>query len=195
MKKPSVPRADSVFVNLPFEPAYESIFVGIIVGLVTVGLLPRSVIELNENGTGRMERLFQLIKNCRCSVHDLSYPGKEFRYNMPFELGIAYSVCRNDPDAVILVFEKRKRDLLKILTDLRGVDPKTHGMDGEKALSATQATFVSLDRPDPEQVGLRIYRDIMKNLPKFRKGHQTIFNKWSFTLLVHTSKSWSDLAA
>jgi len=193
LKKISVQRADSVFLNIPFELAYEPIFVGFIVGLVTVGLVPRSVIELNENGTGRMERLFELMKGCRCSIHDLTYSGTEFRYNMPFELGIAYALSRNDPDAVILVFETAKRDLLKTLTDLRGFDPKVHEMDGHKALAATHATFISPNLPDPEEVGLLIYNDIMKNLPKFRKGHSTIFNKWSFSLLVHTAKSWSDM--
>ena len=60
MKKLSAQRERSVFLNLPFEKKYEPIFVGLIVGLVTVGLIPRSVVELHENGDGRMARLFQL---------------------------------------------------------------------------------------------------------------------------------------
>jgi hypothetical protein len=192
LKKLSAARVKSVFLNLPFEPAYEEIFVGLIVGLVTVGMVPRSVVELNENGDGRMERLFQLLKQCRCSVHDLSYRGEEFRYNMPFELGIAYALARNDKRAEMIVFEAEKRDLLKTLSDLRGFDPKIHEMNGEKALATIYASFASAELPDPDEVGRGIYKDIMGNLSKFRKGHPTIFNKRSFLLLVHTAKSWSD---
>jgi len=140
-----------------------------------------------------MERLFRLMQTCRCSIHDLSYTGTECRYNMPFELGIAYTLSRNDPDAVILVFEADKRNLLKTLTDLRGFDPKVHDMNGKKALAATHATFVSPSLSDPEEIGLLIYNNIVNDLSKFRKGHPTVFNKWSFSLLVHTAKSWSDI--
>lgn len=193
MKKRSAQRTDSVFLNLPFELDYEPIFVGFIVGLVTVGLVPRSVVELDENGDGRMERLFQLMKECRISIHDLSYRGSEFRYNMPFELGVAYALSKNDPDAVLLVFEAKKRNLLKTLTDLRHFDPKMHHMDGKKALATIYDSFVSPDLPDPEELGLWIYKEIVKNLPMFRKNHATIFNKRSFSLIVHSAKSWSSM--
>ncbi len=195
MKKRSVPRTDSVFLNLPFEPDYEPVFVGFIVGLVTVGLIPRSVVELDENGDGRMLRLFRLMKECRISIHDLSYRGAEFRYNMPFELGVAYALSRNNPDAIILVFEATKRDLLKTLTDLRHFDPKIHRMDGKKVLATIYDTFVSRDLPKPEDAGFTIYNYIVKNLPLFRKDQATIFNKRSFSLLVHSVKSWSGMLA
>jgi hypothetical protein len=193
LKKPSDQRTNSVFINLPFEPAYEAVLIGYIVGLVTVGLVPRSVVELNENAMGRMGRLFDLMKNCQHSIHDLSYSGSEFRYNMPFELGIAYALSRKDPDSVLIVFEAKKRDLLRILTDLRGFDPKVHEMDGRNALLAIYSCFAAPELRDPEEIGVLIYDDITKNLPKFRKGHPTIFNKRSFSSIVYAAKSWSDI--
>jgi len=99
LKKRSVLRTNSVFVNLPFDREYEEIFVGYVVGLITLGLEPRSVIELDETGEGRMGRLFRLMNKCGSSIHDLSYRGGEFRYNMPFELGVAYALSRSGGQA------------------------------------------------------------------------------------------------
>jgi hypothetical protein len=192
LKKLSAQRERSVFLNLPFEKKYESIFVGLIVGLVTVGLIPRSVVELHENGDGRMARLFQLMEECAISIHDLSYSGAELPYNMPFELGIAYALSARYPNSILLVFEAKKRDLLNILTDLRGFDPKLHHMRGEEVFQVIYSTFVSPDRADPEAVGLPIYRHLIKNLSEFRKGQKLIFNKRSFSLLVHSTKAWSN---
>jgi len=192
LKKLSAQLERSVFLNLPFEKKYEPIFVGLIVGLVTVGLIPRSVVELHENGDGRMARLFQLMEECSISIHDLSYSGMEFRYNMPFELGIAYALSVSRPNSILLVFEAKKRDLLKILTDLRGFDSKVHNMRGEDALQVIYGTFVSPDMVDPEAIGLPIYRHLIKNLSEFRKGQRLIFNKRSFSLLVHSTKAWAN---
>jgi len=112
---------------------------------------------------------------------------------MPFELGVAYALSRDNPDAVVLVFEATKRNLLKTLSDLRHFDPKIHGMNGKKALASIYDSFVSPDLPDPEELGFWIYKKAMKNLPMFRKKQRTIFNKRSFSLLVHSIKSWWDL--
>jgi hypothetical protein len=185
LKRRSAPDTNAVFLNLPFERNYEPIFVGFVVGLVTLGLVPRSVIELDEDGDGRMGRLFRLMQQCGASIHDLSYRGPEYRYNMPFELGVAYAITRYETGRTLLICEAAKRDLLKTLSDLRGFDPKTHGMDGKKALALIYDNFLSPSLSDPEALGLRIYKDVMANLPKFRKGHKDIFNKRSFLLLIY----------
>ncbi len=48
----------SVFLNVPFDKRYEPIFLGLVTGLVSLGLKPRSVIEIPDSGEGRMKRLF-----------------------------------------------------------------------------------------------------------------------------------------
>ena len=111
---------------------------------------------------------------------------------MPFELGVAYALARTDPKAEMIVFERTKRDLLKILSDLRGFDPKVRNMDGEKALATVYSSFASPDISDPEEIGKSIYATLEADLPQFRKGQSTIFNKRSFQLLVHTVKARVD---
>lgn len=39
---------------------------------------------------------------------------------------------------------------------------------------------------DAERRGKQIYKAIMRELPEFRDGHDTLFNKKSFLYLVYT---------
>jgi hypothetical protein len=181
----SASRTNSVFLNLPFDQEYESIFVGFVVGLVSLGLEPRSVLELDEDGDGRISRLFRLLQECGSSVHDISYRGPGLRYNMPFELGLAYALSRLRPSHRLVVFEAEKWDLLKTLSDLRGFDPKIHGMKGEKALAMIYECFSSPTIRDAEPRGKQIYKAIVHDLENFRDGRHTIFNKKSFLYLVY----------
>ena len=56
--------------------------------LVFLGQKPRCVLEIREQGDGRLARILDLIRACRISVHDLSRVTTPVRFNMPFEPGI-----------------------------------------------------------------------------------------------------------
>ena len=191
MKKRSALRPNSVFLNLPFDPEYEAIFVAYVIGLVTLGMEPRCILEVDEDGDGRMGRLYKLMQECGCSIHDISYRGSEFRYNMPFELGIAYALARTGPRRKLVIFEAKKRDLLKTLTDLRGFDPKVHSGQGNQALAIIYECFSSPSFGDSEEIGRDIYRRIVKLLPEFRDGRPTVFNRKSFQWLIHATAKFA----
>src|SRR5437773_1359790 len=84
----------NVFLNVPFDQRYEPIFVALICSLVSLGRNPRCVLEIPETGMGRLARILRLIRSCPVSIHDLSRVGLPVRFNMPFELGIAFTVAR-----------------------------------------------------------------------------------------------------
>ena len=81
-----------VFLNVPFDRAYESLFVALVGTLVFVRMRPRCVLEVRETGEGRLARIFELMRSCRVSIHDLTRAGTPSRFNMPFELGLAYAL-------------------------------------------------------------------------------------------------------
>ncbi len=190
MNKNSALRKD-VFLNLPFEADFEHILVAYVAGLVSLGFMPKSVLQLGEDGRGRMDRLYRLMQTCGSSIHDLSYAGPERRHNMPFELGIAYALAQKGSMEGIYVFESRKRDLLKTLSDLRGFDPKCHEMNPTKALQAIYDCFDSSVWHNSEEVGEKIYREVMANLAKFRRGRPSLFYKSCFLLLTEVTGSWA----
>lgn len=78
-----------VFLNVPYDTGYQPLFVTLVTSLVCLGQKPRSVIEIREQGDGRLRRIFDLMRACRVSIHDLSRVGRPARFNMPFELGLA----------------------------------------------------------------------------------------------------------
>jgi hypothetical protein len=66
--------AGSVFLNVPFDPRYQSLFVALIGGLTALGRKPHCVLEVPSTDH-RLKRISELMARCQASVHDLSYGG------------------------------------------------------------------------------------------------------------------------
>ncbi len=81
----SAPDPKSVFVNVPFDATYEPLFVTLVGTLVFLGQQPYCVLEVREKGDGRLNRILDLMRTCRMSVHDLRRTGTPVRLNMPFD--------------------------------------------------------------------------------------------------------------
>ena len=97
----------SVFLNVPFDAGYEGNFVALIASIIAVGRVPRCVLELPELGGGRLSRLFELLEQCRVSIHDLSRVNMPVRFNMPFELGLACALARYRKPHDYILMEKK----------------------------------------------------------------------------------------
>lgn len=120
-----------MFLNVPFDSRYSSLFIALVAGLTGMGRKPRCVLEVESSGPSRLERIFQLIAGCGASFHDLSrvtVSGSQRvpRFNMPFELGLAYSLFRSQGHR-FFVLEERPFRLQASLSDLNGYDPYVHG--------------------------------------------------------------------
>lgn len=63
----------SVFLNVPFDRAYEPFFVTLVSALISLGQTPRCVLEVRERGQGRLARIYELLRSCGVSIHDLIY--------------------------------------------------------------------------------------------------------------------------
>src|SRR6185436_12731262 len=109
---------DSVFLNVPFDAAYERMFVALISTTVAARLRPRCAVELPERGEGQLGRIMSLIESCPLSIHDFSRVGLPSRFNMPFELGIAVALQRRKDHQFILL-ESKLRRLERTLSDLK----------------------------------------------------------------------------
>ena len=125
-----------VFLNVPFDTAYEPIFIGLVAALVHLGKRPTTVLELGGGDAPRLDRLLEQISGTGFSVHDLSRVrlsgrgrGAVPRFNMPFELGLAVAVARlrkHEPTHAFALLESRPYRLQRSLSDMNGYDPKIH---------------------------------------------------------------------
>ncbi len=142
----------SVFINCPFDEAYEPILQAVAFCVVFMGFHPRLAPEEADNAKPRLKRILKLIKGSKYGIHDLSRsrpdPGTEFaRLNMPFELGLDFA-CRafargRCASKAILVLEHDSHDSKRALSDISGWDVSAHGSEYQKAVREVRRWLVA----------------------------------------------------
>jgi len=128
----------NVFINCPFDDEYKSLLRPLLFSLLYLGYIPRIALESSDSLQQRITKITALIEDSKFSIHDLSRSvapknRRRPRLNMPFEMGIDYG-CRLfkegcSKDKRCLILEKDKYTVLKIFSDLAGVDIEKHGND------------------------------------------------------------------
>lgn len=126
-----------IFINCPFDEEYRKLLRPLLFTIIYHGFSPRIASETFNSAQNRIEKICDLIKSSRYSIHDLSRckssrRNEFFRMNMPFEFGIDYCYfIFNNPDKKILFLEKNYHDYHKSISDLSGVDTKWHNNEPE----------------------------------------------------------------
>ena len=183
-----------VFINLPFDSDYEPLFLAMIAGLISLGLNPRSVVQIS-GSKDRLRRLVEIIQECPFSVHDLSRvqrsgkgPFRVPRFNMPFELGLAAAVSITASGAIRQwrVIEGVRHRVGHSCSDVDGYNAEIHG-------GTVRGMFESLSNifPDPPKAPLTDIIDmfwVYRRLRRFRKRlPRNIFAASPFKRLVLTA--------
>jgi hypothetical protein len=104
------------------------------------GLQPRLASDEVDSGRVRVEKIRDLVRSCRYSIHDISRmealaPGDDPRFNMPFELGLdlgcRYYGASRLRNKQCLILEKEPYRYQRVLSDISGNDIRAHGNDSE----------------------------------------------------------------
>ena len=179
----------SVFLNVPFDKGYEHLFVALIASIVSLGRKPRCVLEIAEQGQGRLPRIIEHLEGCRVSIHDLSRVGQPARFNMPFELGLAYALRRykSSPSPYFFILlEKVRNRLSRTLSDVAGHDPGIHRGRPLGIISCVLDALSTGENDPTSQQVYALWTKLMKaarNL-KLSEGRDTIFSRTLFKRLV-----------
>jgi hypothetical protein len=196
MSRPALRRdRANVFINVPFDGAYEKLFVALITAVVRLGREPHCALEVPDAGQGRLRRIVGLINACPVSLHDVSR--LRARHNMPFELRIAcgaqhFARQRHD----FFVFETERYRLQKTLSDLNIIDPYVHGGTVDGMLRSV-LSCLSTGGSDPSLSELRwLYTVVRTNLRPFMREHRTdsVFSRPMFKALVGLALAARDLS-
>lgn len=152
----------NVFINCPFDEIYiKDLLKPVLYTVVRNGLTPRLSLEVSDSGQVRLEKITDIIKGCKYSIHDLSIvksrKANDFaRMNMPFELGIDYGLRKSGLAPLhtkqFLILEATKYDYMKALSDINGFDIKVHGNSTEKmfdCLYSWCSETLRISRQDP----------------------------------------------
>jgi hypothetical protein len=142
---------NNVFINCPFDDEYNELLKPLLFSIIKLGFHPRVATERLDSGEVRLDKIIELILECKYSIHDLSRckSAKEneyARFNMPFELAIDYASKtfkkdRNCKDKIFLILEEEKYSVQKTLSDLSFSDTECHNGDPEKLVYKVRNWF------------------------------------------------------
>ena len=134
----------SVFINCPFDDAYQPLLYSIVFVINDMGFRPRCAKDESNAGKGRIEKIQDLIAECKYSIHDISRvdldPVNNLpRFNMPLELGLDLG-CKQYGKSyyrkkVILVLDTEQFRYQKYISDLAGRDSVAHHDSEEEVIN------------------------------------------------------------
>jgi hypothetical protein len=192
--------ARDVFLNCPYDARFAKLYIAYIAAICSFGLRPRTTLEI-PGGERRLDRIIQLIRTCRYSVHDL--PRIEIdlqrpathRFNMPFECGLTVMSAAMNPGLhTWFVFESRARRIQKSLSDLSGTDAYIHNGSVKGVLREIGNALVRPDGPTFQEM-LRVYRVLEGGLPSILKkiGARSPFEARAFTEMLQLARESAKL--
>jgi hypothetical protein len=160
----------SVFLNIPYDGAFENLYLAYIAGLSAFGLIPRATLEI-PTSQRRLERILELIQHCAYSIHDLSRVQLDRRaprvprFNMPFELGLAVAQDAGNRRETWYICETVPHRINKSLSDLNGTDVRIHRGTVRGVFGALCDIFLRKTRQPSAQDMYRLYLVLRRNLP------------------------------
>lgn len=141
----------NVFINCPFDSEYHSLLRPLLFTVVYLEFNPKIALERSDSGEQRIDKICELIRESKYSIHDLSRlrssrRGEFYRLNMPFELGIDFG-CRRFASNQLrgkrcLILEKGTYDYRKALSDISGMDIQDHENDPSKVVRVVRNWLV-----------------------------------------------------
>jgi hypothetical protein len=140
---PSARYARSVFINCPFDSKYKEVFEAVVFAVADCGFRPRCAQEIEDSSQVRMEKIFELIEDCKLGIHDISRTDLDAdtqlpRFNMPFELGLFLGAKRygdgEQKRKIGLILDRARHRYQAFLSDIAGQDIQDHQGDPKLAI-------------------------------------------------------------
>ncbi len=173
---PASPNA-SVFINCPFDERYQPIFEAVVFCVSACGFLPRCTKELTDAADVRIDNIYNLIRECNYSIHDISrtevvdQPYHLPRFNMPLELGIFLGAKRfggRSSQKRCLILDRAPHRYQRYISDIAGQDIRSHENSPRKAIRRVRDWLQSAPGKAAIPGGAMIwnkYRQFQRELP------------------------------
>ena len=147
----------SVFINCPFDAAYRKLFHAIIFTVHDCGCIARSALEMSDASQVRVNKILEIISQCRLGIHDISRTeldrkSKLPRFNMPLELGMFLGAKQYGDEIqrrkVCLVLDRSPYRYQRFCSDIAGQDIAAHNRKVPAAIAAVRDFLRSAKSPD-----------------------------------------------
>jgi hypothetical protein len=134
---------ESVFINCPFDQEYNSLFEAIIFTVHDCGFVARCAREVSDSSQVRIDKIFQIISDCKYGIHDISRTELDAinqlpRFNMPLELGFFLAAKRfggkQQKQKLCLILDTEQFRYQKFCSDIAGQDISAHGNNADRLI-------------------------------------------------------------
>ncbi|HXO28178.1 MAG TPA: hypothetical protein VOA80_12585 [Thermoanaerobaculia bacterium] len=124
-----------VFLNCPFDPEFQAIRDAITFAVFDCGFRPRSAMEVEDASQVRIDKIFDIIRDCKFGIHDISQTEADVqsglpRFNMPLELGMFLGAKRYGQDRqkrkMCLILDRERHRYQAFISDIAGQDLRSH---------------------------------------------------------------------
>ena len=166
-------RAAGVFINVPFDKRYKKLFDALVFAVHDCGFTARGAREQDDGSQVRLEKLFEIIRECRYGIHDLSRVTPDSRYrlprfNMPLELGIFLGAKRyggpSQARKSCLILDRDQYRYQIFCSDIGGQDIRAHKNDARTAVAGVRDWL----RTTSNRHGIRGAADMADRYVQFR---------------------------
>ena len=197
---PPLPDPIGVFLNIPYDEEFTSLYIAYIVGLCQLGFVPHLASEI-PGGDRRLSKIINLIQSCRYSIHDLSRvemrvaPTAVPRFNMPLELGMTITWQNLHPSHHSwFVWEAEPHRIQISTSDLNGTDANIHNGTPEGVFRELSSAFWRERMPSVPQI-LTVYGLVESTLDSIfmRNGTRNPYDRSVFMELCRLSSSLTTL--
>jgi hypothetical protein len=136
-------KSRSVFINCPFDDAYQPLLRAMCFTILACGFVPRCALDFSDSGDVRFEKIVTLVTECGFSVHDISRveldeTSQMPRFNMPLELGADLGLRMKGPPNLrrrkILILDAERHRYDQTLSDISGMDIEAHGGEPDRLI-------------------------------------------------------------
>jgi len=176
----------SVFLNVPFDDKYRSMFDALVFAVHDCGFVARSAFETDDATQVRLAKIFKIISSSKYGIHDISRTSvdgrhKLPRFNMPLELGLFMgakhfggSLHRQKRG---LVLDRDRYRYQIFCSDIAGQDIRAHNNRPSDAIRSVRNWL----RAGPDTAGKRLpgadyiyrrYRAFRRQLPRLCRHFQ-----------------------
>ncbi len=190
---------NNVFINCPFDANYKPLFDAMVFAVHDCGFIPRCALEEDDASEVRIDKIYNIIADCRYGIHDISRTELDRnsdlpRFNMPLELGIFLGAKRfgveEQKRKKCLVLDREQYRYQQFISDIAGQDIQAHNDKSQEVITQVRNWLRTASRRETIPGGniiWRRYRDFRRDLPETARECQLtvedlIFN--DYTLVI-----------
>jgi hypothetical protein len=193
---------DSVFINCPFDSEYRPIFYALVFAVHDCGYFARCALEIDDSGLVRIQKIEQIIADCRFGIHDISRvepdPRSQLpRFNMPLELGLFLGAKRygnkHQKAKSCKILDVDRYRFQQFCSDISGQDISAHHGEAGEAIKAVRNWLGKTRRNVLVPRGSKLverYQKFQDELPMFCQSLQLTIEELTFIDFQNIVVEW-----